>query len=261
MHRRTNIGRPVYNDAYMQNEWIALITCVGQGNCNASDVKRKIVLNWHLQFPNEANVLRITEADILEVYYRLTIDGWHWQTPGNHNTPKQLYTFAANPLALHPTWSGIIVRLISSGIDLERDGWVSSAWRMVSRGMITNPHYANPLGPGTTQSFWDEKLYCGLRPNDITDPEDTDTSIALNNEHPHVYVSDTSVSFTNYVFPPDADATYGPYVGVHVNKTGPSSYGFQPCAYDRVLRSCTTAAYAALPAKTCSPATPLSPYM
>jgi hypothetical protein len=111
----------------------------------------------------------------------------------------------------------------------------------------------------TETEYWNQKLYCGLRPDDVNDVEDTDVHVAFRNEFPHTY--DTS-SFTNYVFVdgnPGTDHTYGPYIGVTISKSGPN-FNFSPCAYDTTLRQCTAAAYNALPSVTCSPATPGSPF-
>lgn len=259
MHDRNNVIRSTYSDYHMQNEWLSLFACIDAGLCTKDNLRDMVLFNWRLQFPNETSVQLLTRADIIDIHYKFTQDGWHWQTPGNQNNPDQLYNFASDVLANHPDASKkrFNVCMVSSGFDLERDGWVSSAWRMVSRCMLKNPRYNNPMGDGsmTAQQFWDKELYCGLR-TDINDPETTDTTLALSTEHPHIY--DPS-SPTGYVFPSD-DQQDGPTVGVIFTKTG-NGYSDKNCAWDPAQRKCTTQAYNALPNVPCSPATPLSPYL
>lgn len=235
-HRRTNIVRAIYSDFWMQNEWSSIFDCIQRGECTDDDIRNMLIFEWKTMFPEQPDIQAMTKEDILDVFANKTQDGWHWQAPGNHNTPEALVAWAANPVVDHPTFKNYAIGLINSGWDLSRDGWVTASFHCVYRFLSRLPHY----DISNEEAHWDEVRYCGLRP----DGQEIDPTLAFSNEYPHMA---NSSSPTGYYFPYEidsdgqvslVDATYGTYNGVIITGQVGQNYTYQTCRYQSETRRC-----------------------
>jgi len=231
MHRRTNQIRAVYSDYWLQEISQSILSCNQKNECSSDVIKDYLLLNWRIQYPDSESIQSTTRDSILQITGKKTQDGWHWQSPGNHNTPQQLYKWAARPFSTVPDWKDFDFCLINSGWDLTRDGWVSSAYRQASRCLKEISFYDVP----DETEFWAENLECDL----LGDDGSVDTLRAFENEFPHVECSGP----TGYCFPNEegslVDHTYGVYNGVIITGVGnDGKYHYQTCQYKPETQLC-----------------------
>lgn len=241
--------RGVYSDYWQQGPWKSAFECISKGECTIDVLKDLLIQNYKLLYPDNLLVQSMNRSSIIDVLYAFIEDGWHWQTPGNHNTPQQFIDFVTDMFVVgnKPEWAGFLVAWTNSALDLTRDGWVSGGFRQNSRWIKRFPRY--DLG-SIEETYWDEILHCGLQELDEESGEMVvNTNFALSNEFPHMNHSSipgTPPSPTGYYFPYKlvdgevslVDATIGKYHGVLRDNCTPNCTMVNGCTPNCTLTLC-----------------------
>lgn len=243
LHRTNNVKRTTYSDYWQIEIWKAAFDCVERGECTLDTVRDLVLLDWRNTYPGNPIIQGLDRSAILDVFGKQTVDGWHWQAPGNHNSPEQLVAFAADPIGVgeKAEWYGYNIALSNSGWDLSRDGWVSSGFRHNSRILKRLARY----------DFPDDVVWWAVNINghqSILDPaapiedDEIDPLVAMPLEFPHMSCD----SPTGYCFPFVVDggekrlvpATQGLYHGVIIDDANPGAYDFALCKYNPATKIC-----------------------